>query len=267
MKLLQDSLANINHDIYLHQDSLLKDTINFVQTQQSFFKEDTMVLIPSGFSVQKISEITHEFPIAEDWLAIVVLGIVVYLILSRFLFSFNLQESIKGIGKIQSLDMVSFEKETRFTGYILTPLAVFVYSFYLYFFINPLYLHFKLDFLFAVFALVIILLFLVRIAIEKGISLVFNTPRVFYQYFSDHLFILGVSSLIQVPILIIYIYSGIHSFLWISLGILLLFWIFRLLRGLIIGINQTSFSKSFIILYLCSLEILPIIIALKLIIG
>ena len=200
---------------------------------------------------------------STDWLSLTFLGIVIYLILVRFLFNFNFSEAFKGLFKIESLDQVSFEKLTQNTGYILTPISSIVYAYYVYFFINPEYLQLDLDYLFMVFAFIISVLFLLKVFLEKIISLLFNSSKTFQSYFSDHLYMLGISGLFQLPFIVIYVYSQITFFLWISLGMLVAFWLFRLFRGVIIGYNQSQFSKSYIFLYLCSLEILPILWACK----
>ena len=263
---LPDSIP-YNDSLFMHSDSILNDTLAIKETVLPFFTSQNDSSISNHLSNIKISNIQHILPPIGDWFTIIVFILALYLIISRFLFSFNIWESIKGIGKIHSIDMVGFEKEANITGFVLAPIAAFVYAFYLYFFINPYYLHFKLDYLFFVFILVVILLFIGKMMIEKIISIIFDTQDTFRQYIADHLFILGLSGLFQAPLLIIYIYSGTEYYLWISIGVLIVLWLFRLFRGLIIGIKQTTFSKSFIILYLCSLEILPLLIVYKLAVG
>ena len=263
---LPDSIP-YNDSLFMHSDSILNDTLAIKETFSPFFTSQNDSSISNHLTNIKISDIQHIIPPIGDWFTIIVFGLVLYLIISRFLFSFNIWESIKGIGKIHSLDVVGFEKEANITGFVLAPIAAFVYAFYLYFFINPYLLHIKLDYLFFVFILAIVLLFFVKMMIEKIISIIFNTQDTFKQYIVDHLFVLGLSGLLQAPLLIIYIYSGTEYYLWISIGALIVLWLFRLFRGLIIGIKQTTFSKSFIILYLCSLEILPLLIAYKLAVG
>ncbi len=200
---------------------------------------------------------------STDWLSLTFVGIIVYLIIVRFLFNFNFSEAFKGLFKIESLDQVSFEKLTQNTGNVLAPVSSVVYAYYVYFFLNPDYLKLDLDYLFLVFAFIISILFVFKIFIEKTLSLIFNSAKAFKSYFSDHLYMIGVSGLFQLPFIVIYVYSQMIIFLWISIGILVLFWLFRLFRGVIIGYNQSQFSKSYIFLYLCSLEILPILWAYK----
>lgn len=266
-KTLHDSLLHHPADKFLQYDTLLKDPAIIQEDIPRFLSADSLTSFTQGMPIHNISEIETIIPPIGNWFTFVLLGLIIYLLLARFLYSFNIGASFRGIGKIQSLDTVGFEKETQLTGFALSPLAIFVYAFYLYFVINPQYLQFQFDHLFLLFSIAILLLFLVKSFIEKMISIVFNTPITFKQYFSDHLYVLGISSLVQVPLLAFYIYSGIDYFLWISLAVIAVLWAFRLLRGLIIGIKQTTFSKSYIILYLCSLEILPLLIAIKMVIG
>jgi len=174
---------------------------------------------------------------------------------------------MRGLFKIHGLDNVGFEKQTQFTGYLLAPLALFVYTFYLYFLLNSEFLSLQLDHLYAVFAVFAILIFTVKYLFEKIISIIFGAQKNFNVYFADHLFMLGVSSFIQTPLLVFYFYSKVDFFLWVSLSVLIFLWLFRLLRGFVIGFNQTTFYKSYIFLYLCSLEILPVIVAYKWVIG
>lgn len=266
-KTLPDSLIHQHAENFLQYDTILKDTAIIQEDIPRFLSGDNLTSFTQGMPIHKISEIETIIPPVGNWFALVLLALVIYLLLARFLYSFNIGASLRGIGKIQSLDTVGFEKETQLTGFALSPLAIFVYAFYFYFVINPHYLQFQLDHLFLLFSIAVLLLFLVKSFIQKIISIIFNTPVTFKQYFSDHLYVLGISSLVQVPLLAFYIYSGLDYFLWLSLAVLVVLWAFRLLRGLIIGIKQTTFSKSYIILYLCILEILPLLIAIKMVIG
>lgn len=53
-------------------------------------------------------------------------------------------------------------------------------------------------------------------------------------------------------------------FISTGLGIILIFLFIRLIRGFVIGFNSVRISKFYLFLYLCTLEILPFVIAVKL---
>jgi len=248
-KNLGDSLVHI--DSLISFSYLAKDSV-------STFVSNTPVSLP--FVYQEIENTNS----AQDWLSLVIIGLLIYFVIIRFVSGISIGRSLHALLKIQNLDSVSFENQTKATAYILSPLSIFTYSFYLYYFIDPLYLKLDLEYSYFIFAILIVALFAIKSLLEKFISVIFNTNNTFSIYFTDHLFTLGVSSMLQTPFIILFVYSQQEIFIWISLSILILLWLFRLLRGLVIGFRQTNFSKSYIFLYLCSLEILPIIIVIKL---
>lgn len=202
---------------------------------------------------------------APDWLSLVFIGAVIYFIIIRFIFNINLVEGLKGLLKIEVLDDVGFEKSHHSLAFFLSPFAVLVYSYYLYFIVNPQYLKIELDYLFLVFAIIIPVIFIVKKMLEFLISFIFNTYLSFKAYLLDHLYLLGIGSVIQLILILLYTYSQLKIILWVSIGVLIIFFILRLIRSFIIGYSLTPFSKSFLFLYLCSLEILPIIWIYKMI--
>jgi len=246
-------------------DSLLQDSLITEKSPITFFNNDSIQLFTEGMPINPITNFEQVVPPPSNWFSITILFLFVYIVLVKILYAFNIKENIKGLWKIHSLDTIGFEKQIQYSGYILSPISAFVYAFYLYFYVNPYLLKINLDYLFLIFALAISALFIAKTLLEYLISIIFNSQKTFQLYFSDHLFLLGVSSFIQAPLLVIYIYSQKEVFLVFAITILSLLWIFRLFRGLIIGFKHTSFSKFYIFLYLCSLEILPLIIALKMV--
>lgn len=53
-------------------------------------------------------------------------------------------------------------------------------------------------------------------------------------------------------------------FIYIGLAVITVFFVTRLVRGLIIGLNSARVSKFYLFLYLCTLEIVPLVIMVKL---
>ncbi len=67
--------------------------------------------------------------------------------------------------------------------------------------------------------------------------------------------VVGLTFVKQVSPLV-FIYSGI--------GVIVTFFLIRMIRGLILGLNSSEISKIYLFMYLCTLEILPIAIMVKL---
>ena len=53
-------------------------------------------------------------------------------------------------------------------------------------------------------------------------------------------------------------------FIYAGMGIIAIFFSVRIIRGFILGFNSSEISKIYLFMYLCSLEILPIVILVKL---
>jgi len=262
-KALSDSIINISPQHPLISDSLSFETQAETTDILSFFGHDSISGFDVSMPVHKISEVAYSMPPVENWLSFTFLGLLVYLILIRLLYSFCFAENLSGLLKINSIDNVGFQRESFSPGYLLFPISVFVLSFYLYFFINPKYLLLDIDYLFPLFSFFIIMVYLIKFIIERLISTVFNTQQMFKKYHFDQIYMLGISSLIQMPLLAIFIYNGNKIFLWASLLVLSTLWLVRLFRGFVIGFQETNFSRLYIILYLCNLEIIPLLIAYK----
>ncbi len=202
-------------------------------------------------------------PFVPDWLSLLFLGAIIYFILIKFLLNIHILDGLKGLLKIEVLDEVGFEKTNRILALFLSPFGIIVYAWYGYFIINQIYVKLEFDHLFFLFSILFILLFVFKKLVEYLIAIVFNTQKAFTAYLMDHLFLLGFSSVFQLIFIVFYTYSQEIIFLWSAYAILIIFFIYRLVRSFIIGFRLIAFSKSYLFLYLCSLEILPIIWILK----
>lgn len=255
---MNDSVQNIQDSTIVSADSVAVDTSLRIVAVPDFFTDNKW-----SESLLLNMERAEAIKQPHDWLILAVLGLLIYLVIIKLITGIKFEDFFSGLLKIQSIDEVGFENKSRVSAYVLAPISLFVYGFYSFFILNELFLNFSLDYLFLIFIGILFLLFFIKFVIEKSISLIFNTQKIFKLYFIDHLYILGISSLIQLPLIIFYFYSEYQIFLWIAFTIMILFWLYRLLRGMTIGLMQTRFSRLYIILYLCSLEILPLIIVIK----
>ena len=260
---MTDTLVDINSQQTIVSDSLAADTLVGIKDTLSFFNVDGINQFNEAMPIFKISDLNIMIPAVENWFSFIFLALMVYLIIIKFLYSFSFSENLKALMKIQSIDTIGFQKENINSGYLLFPVSIFVLSFYLYFLINPYFLHLELDFLFLVFAGLVSFVFLIKHLVEYLLAMVFGTRKMFKKYYNDNIYMLGISSLVQLPFLGAYIYNGSEVFLWFSVLIISILWGVRLFRSFVIGLKETNFSNLYIILYLCSLEILPLLMAYK----
>lgn len=100
----------------------------------------------------------------------------------------------------------------------------------------------------------------------KFLGFVFKTPKETDEYALTVLLYINSLGLFLLPIVVCIAFAenvSIEVFIKIGLYILALFLFTRMVRGLIIGLNSVRVSKFYLFLYLCSLEILPLVVMVK----
>ena len=111
--------------------------------------------------------------------------------------------------------------------------------------------------------IVLILYWSVKVVLISVVGLVFKTAATTKMYLLNVLVINIITGLLLLPLLVFIIYLKSIVFLYISITFFLLTFIFLLIRGFITGLTLTKFSYIFLFVYLCTLEILPLIIFIK----
>ncbi|MBN1650954.1 MAG: DUF4271 domain-containing protein [Bacteroidales bacterium] len=96
------------------------------------------------------------------------------------------------------------------------------------------------------------------------IGFLFDNQSVSLWYLIDYFLFQISEGFALFPLLILFVYAKYSIFLYLALIVLLLFWLFRLKRALVIGLADTNFSSSYLFLYLCTLEVIPFILLYKL---
>lgn len=98
------------------------------------------------------------------------------------------------------------------------------------------------------------------------LGFIFKTKGIVKEYRSNTLFYNALVTIALTPILIFSIYSSTNIILWTAVAIAVILLLFRLYRGLLIAFELSNYSLYQIILYLCALEILPILVLVKILI-
>ena len=120
---------------------------------------------------------------------------------------------------------------------------------------------------FSFYILLLFLLFLYwfcKIIMMLILGAVFKTKTTTHEYLINILIINTIASLVMLPSLILIIYLQSVLIIYITLAIIALLWLFRFIKGFLTGLSLTKFSYIFLFVYLCSLEILPLIVMIKL---
>ncbi len=99
--------------------------------------------------------------------------------------------------------------------------------------------------------------------LELLFSILFDVFHMFKEYLTDQLLVFNATNIILLPFTLFYFYDEANTFLYIGLGILIIFTLTRWLRGVLIARDKTFFSLFYIFVYLCSVKILPILLMSK----
>ncbi len=93
----------------------------------------------------------------------------------------------------------------------------------------------------------------------------FNAKESAHQYQLNTLMFNHFAGIIMLPIAIVSFYSESVEYLIAGSLIIMLIMAYRIIRGVFIGMANKSYSLFYLFLYLCSLEILPILLLYKVI--
>jgi hypothetical protein len=93
---------------------------------------------------------------------------------------------------------------------------------------------------------------------------IFKTYELTSEYVLTHYVFNLVEGIMLIPLLILLVFNGSAVFLLLSLSILAGAFLYRLVRGLLIGFKEARYSVVYMLTFFISIEILPILVLLKL---
>lgn len=106
-----------------------------------------------------------------------------------------------------------------------------------------------------------------RFLIMHMLGFIFKTKWIVREFVTNNIFFNTISTLLVLPLLFISIYARTPMILYLSAGLLVILFIFRMFRAIIISSEQSSFSGYHFFLYLCALEIIPVLMVIKFLTG
>jgi len=118
-------------------------------------------------------------------------------------------------------------------------------------------------FLYLVFAAFVVAFWSFKISVIRILGAVFRTPNTTHEYLLNSLIFNLITGVVILPLLILIVYVKSVFLLYFALIVMAFLLIFRFVRGFFIGVTLTKFSYLFLFVYLCSLEILPLLILAK----
>lgn len=105
---------------------------------------------------------------------------------------------------------------------------------------------------------------MVKVALIRYLGFIFNTKATTREYLLNILIFNLITGISLLPFLIITSYTHSEWVLFVAVVLVTLLFIYRLVKGFFIGLSLTKFSYLFLFVYLCALEILPLLVILKL---
>lgn len=234
----------------------LNENIPPIVERESLFKQKSFVS-----KELKIIERPNHQP--EGWVYGVIFSVIITYLLLAKLFLKKTNQIFNGALSHSILLPISL---TLFSPTI----AILIYaaiSYFNSFSVIPIQSHF-LIFLFLFLGSAIF--FTIRYVLIYFFGILFKTKEACFKYNSNQIGFYFINVLILMPIAFLYYYLPANTnnilliILLVAISILL---VIRVVRGLIIVLNQAKFSKFYLFFYLCTLEILPILIIIKLLIS
>jgi len=111
----------------------------------------------------------------------------------------------------------------------------------------------------------LLVLFLYRILIIWGAAFVFQTQKLMKVQVATNRNIQFLTGVLLVPVILLMLYIDGNFITYTAIAAIVLLQLFRLIKIVIIGKSSTIFSALHIILYLCTLEIVPVLVLMRLI--
>ncbi len=231
-------------------------------------KQDTIESTPRNFQTEKGIPITT---FNSDWMVGILLFTIVLMAIVRFSFSKYLHKVLDSILNYQTASNLLSEKNMRnlrgsiFLNFLFfVNLALFLVQYAVY--ILSLNQESN-NFIFFLYSfLILIIVYSGKAILIRLIGYIFGAKKESKEYlhtvfiYNKNLGIFLLPIIISVPFIALYATSILLN---IGLSITLIFYIFRLFRGFKILFRQ-HVSIFYMILYLCALEILPLLMIYKL---
>ena len=215
---------------------------------------------------QKFQLIDHNI---ENWVFVIIICLLAILSFGLFFHRKKFGSVLRASVIQRHTNQLLRESNPLYERISLILLLVYLFSFSLFIYFG-LMIYTDVEIVISGLLLFAIILSLVFLSWLLKSIIIKLTGLVFYSHHHANLhmisnFLINISAgLIYLVIIIPMIYS--HPIIMLYLGVLLMIitFVLKVYRGFQIGMNFTKFSKFHLFLYLCTLEILPVVVMVKL---
>lgn len=260
-KMIEKQIIGYSTDSLLVGDSISADSIDNI-----VFSESLIDLKANGFNPEIISSSLNIDLIAYiSFTLLIIIALIWHFMPDRFLVIFNLKTSNKTGRHSNSNALVPGSIITGFLSLnFLISAGLFSLLILLNYYPNTVEGMSVFEILLGSYK-VLGLYFLYRIIVIYGTSFVFDTGSLRNEQIQISRNILFITGILLIPAIIIITYSNLKFLTFILLIVIGIFQIMRIAKIIQIGKTSTMFSTLHIILYLCTLEIVPVLVLVRLI--
>lgn len=279
LKVLKDTfICNEDTVQYLYKgNNLYESDPQLIFDKQIFIKpekRDTVALVDKKpqETITKVHKETATIKHNPDWLLIFLAASLVFIAFLRFFYKKTLMTNLKSAVNFHLSERLFAESNSSIKRFSFLLNILFVYNtgILLFFAIN--YYNITIPFeikpilLLVLSVAVVILAFIVKYIIIKIVGYLFKMQEPFNEYLHNIFIYNKLFGVVILPVILAYPYidSDISEFLLVGSGIFYgILFILQIFRGILIAIKN-KLSIFYIILYLCTLEFLPLVVLYKL---
>jgi hypothetical protein len=118
-------------------------------------------------------------------------------------------------------------------------------------------------FLLTYITIAVVAFYIIKYVLMFFLAWVFKTKESSLSYFRNILIVNNFVGMALLPAIIIYTYNPSDIIFYFAMGMLIIINLYKVIRGSIIGYQKSGFTAYYLILYLCAIEIAPLLLIIK----
>lgn len=257
-----------------------KNVSDFSQTKTNTKKAFYKHLIPESFNIFKEHQLqaTHFDTYKKkadysDWITLILAGSLFLITFMKVIYMKRFFDFFKTFFSYRYFNFLVRESNLfkeqisilLIINYFLV-FSLFIYLSFRYFFNTPLFYQYSLIFYVKI-LLYLLIIVLIKNLFKVFIGIIYKTQLETYQYLHNSLVTEVMMGLLLFPVCVFIVFQPSFYVYIVGFAIIGLLSIYKLMRLMIIGKVHGKFSVFYLFIYLCTIEILPMFIIVKLIMN